>query len=204
MAVRASKLTSLGADTLSAEMAAGGRFQFGGGLCRSGQWRPLDAYRPGGVALALHLAYHVISQNGRGTVMETPHLFSRSQISNGVNLVPAVVIKENRREGKTAIADHIRENSLVVAIHHFLCNMLLQSFPNHLPGYRGKAINVDGLVLIIVMLMSTAVKCFNLPAAIDRHRGAVHPGLQSSHCDSIGTQHVCQHCRVENQIALNQ
>src|SRR5665648_329602 len=121
------------------------------------------------VALALHLAYHVISQNGRVTVMETPHLFSRSQISNGFNLVPAAVIKENRREGKTAIADHIRENSLIVAIHHFLCNMLLQSFPNHLPGYRGKAVNVDGLVLIMVMLLRPALNGLNLPPSIIRN-----------------------------------
>jgi predicted nucleic acid-binding Zn ribbon protein len=52
-----------------------------------------------GIAQHFVAADPVIGYNGKWMVIETAHLFSCSQISNGVNLIPAVGIKENRRKG---------------------------------------------------------------------------------------------------------
>ena len=53
-------------------------------------------------------------------MVETANLFSCSQISNGIYFIPAIGIKENRRERKAILVDHIRENSLIVAIYHII------------------------------------------------------------------------------------
>ena len=62
------------------------------------------------------LAYNMIGDSNKRTVTETRHLFSYSQISNGVNLIPTIAIKENRCKGEAALVYHICENSLIVAI----------------------------------------------------------------------------------------
>ena len=106
------------------------------------------------------------------SVTSPKEAFRLAKIFERVNLVPTLVVKENRVEREISFCYHFRENSLVVFVHTSSRNVTFQPLFDAMPGPSRKAVHVNRLVgeFIWKLISATHVKTCHSARMIQRNR----------------------------------